>query len=132
MNVQAHPSLEQPFARLLGVAVESAEPGLVVGSLAWRPELCTAAGVLHGGAIMAFADSLGGLCAFLNLPPGALTTTIESKTNFFRAVRDGSITGRCEPLHVGRTTIVVRTMVSAGDRQVAHVVQTQAVLAPPS
>ncbi len=132
MNVQADRSLDQPFARLLGVAVQSAKPGLVVGTLAWRPELCTAAGVLHGGAIMAFADSLGGLCAFLNLPPGALTTTIESKTNFFRAVREGSITGRCEPLHVGRTTIVVRTMVATGDRQVAHVIQTQAVLAPPA
>jgi len=130
VDTQADRSLEQPFARLLGVTVESAEPGLVVGTLAWRPELCTSTGVLHGGAIMAFADSLGGLCAFLNLPPGALTTTIESKTNFFRAVREGSLVGRCEPLHVGRSTIVVRTMVAAGERQVAHVVQTQAVLPP--
>jgi uncharacterized protein (TIGR00369 family) len=123
--------LSQPFAGQLGVVVESAEPHLVVATMAHRPELCTSGGVLHGGAIMAFADSLGGYCAFLNLPPGALTTTIESKTNFFRAVREGVITGRAEPLHVGRTTIVVRTLVSAGDRQVAHVIQTQAVLAAP-
>ena len=123
-------ALQQPLTTLLGLTVESARPDLVVATMAWRPELCTTGGALHGGAIMAFADSLGGLCAFLNLPEGAATTTIESKTNFFRAVRDGLVTGRSEPLHVGRTTIVVRTLVSAGDRQVAHVVQTQAVLRP--
>jgi 1,4-dihydroxy-2-naphthoyl-CoA hydrolase len=123
--------LSQPFASLLGVVVESAEPHLVVATMPFRPELCTGGGVLHGGAIMAFADSLGGYCAFLNLPPGALTTTIESKTNFFRAVREGVVSGRAEPLHVGRSTIVVRTLVSAGGRHVAHVVQTQAVLTTP-
>jgi uncharacterized protein (TIGR00369 family) len=125
-------TLRQPFADYLGVTITSAEPTLVVASLPWRPELCTSLGVLHGGAIMAFADSLGGLCAFLNLPEGAFTTTIESKTNFFRAVResDKEVTGRAEPLHVGRSTIVVRTMLSVGDRNVAHVIQTQAVLRP--
>lgn len=125
------PSLQQPFAGFLGVTIERAEPALVIGTMPWRAELCTTGDVLHGGAIMAFADGLGGLCAYLNLPDGAQTTTIESKTNFFRAVRQGSITGRCEPLHVGRTTIVVRTMVSAGDRPVAHIIQTQAVLTRP-
>jgi uncharacterized protein (TIGR00369 family) len=129
MSSLDHGALTQPFAALLGAQLVSAEPALVVATLAWRPEICTSVGVLHGGAIMGFADALGGLCAFLNLPEGAWTTTIESKTNFFRAVREGTtITGRAEPLHVGRSTIVVRTQVSAGDRQVAHVIQTQAVL----
>ena len=130
MSPLDHGPLTQPFATLLGAQLISAEPHLVVATLEWRPEICTSAGVLHGGAIMGFADALGGLCAFLNLPEGALTTTIESKTNFFRAVREGTITGRAEPLHVGRSTIVVRTQVSAGERQVAHVIQTQAVLSP--
>jgi uncharacterized protein (TIGR00369 family) len=125
-------TLQQPFADYLGVTIVSAEPTQVVATMPWRRELCTSLGVLHGGAIMAFADSLGGLCAFLNLPEGALTTTIESKTNFFRAVRekDKEVTGRAEPMHVGRSTIVVRTMLSAGGKQVAHVIQTQAVLRP--
>ena len=111
------------------MTVDSAEPGLVTATMPWRPELCTFSGIMHGGALMAFADTLGALCAFMNLPPDAGTTTIESKTNFFRAAR-GAVVGRAEPLHVGRSTIVVRTMLSAGDRPVAHVVQTQAVLAP--
>lgn len=121
--------VEQPFATVLGVTITSAERELVVGTMEWRPELCTTWGVLHGGAIMAFADVLGGLCAYLNLPEGAGTTTIESKTNFIRAVREGTVTGRTEPLHVGSSTIVLRTVVTARDRLVAHVVQTQAVLA---
>lgn len=130
MSSLDHETLEQPFAALLGVDLQSATPGLVIATMRWRPELCTSSGVLHGGAIMAFADSIGAYCAVLNLPERALTSTIESKTNFFRAVREGSITGRSEPLHVGRTTIVVRTVVSAADRPVAHVIQTQAVLTP--
>lgn len=121
-------TLQQPFADLMGVDLQSATPSLVIASMPWRPELCTSAGILHGGAIMAFADSIGAYCAVLNLPEGASTATIESKTNFFRAVREGSVTARSEPLHVGRTTIVVRTLISAGERPVAHVVQTQAVL----
>ena len=78
---------------------------------------------------MSLADTLGGVCAFLNLPPGSTTATIESKTNFFRAVREGFVTGTSRPLHVGRSFIVVQTeLVDDGGRNVALVLQTQAVL----
>ena len=103
----------------------------LVATMPWRAELCTTAGVVHGGALMTMADSLGAVCAFLNLPAGALTTTIESKTNFFRPVSQGSVHGTTTPLHVGRTTIVVQTDLrdDAGKR-VALVTQTQAVVQP--
>ena len=118
-----------PFAEGLGVDVEAAAKDEVRGRLAWAPELCTAGGVLHGGALMSFADSLGALCAFLNLPEGATTATLESKTNFFRAVRDGHVDAVSRPLHVGRTSIVVQTELrDAGGKSVALVIQTQAVL----
>ena len=97
--------------------------------MAWAPERCTAAGVLHGGALMAFADTLGGVCAFLNMADGGTTATVESKTNFFRAVRDGHVDAVARPLHVGRSFIVVQTDVyDAEERRVAQVTQTQAVL----
>jgi uncharacterized protein (TIGR00369 family) len=85
---------------------------------------------MHGGALMGLADSLGGLCAFLNLPPGATTTaTVESKTNFFRAVKEGRVSAVSRPLHVGRSFIVVETdLHDAEGRHVARVTQTQAVL----
>jgi 1,4-dihydroxy-2-naphthoyl-CoA hydrolase len=119
-----------PFASVLGLEEVSAEAGQVRGSLAWRPDRCTAAGVLHGGVLMALADSLGGLCAFLNLPEGAAgTTTIESKTNFVRAVRGGRVHGVARPLHAGRMVIVVDTELRDDEgRLVARVTQTQAVL----
>jgi 1,4-dihydroxy-2-naphthoyl-CoA hydrolase len=119
-----------PFGALLGIELESASAEEVRGSLAWAPERCTAGGVMHGGALMGLADSLGGLCAFLNLPPGATATaTVESKTNFFRAVREGNVTGVSRPLHVGRRFIVVETdLHDAQARHVARVTQTQAVL----
>src|SRR5579871_4217596 len=98
-----------PFSVTLGMTLTVAEPGEVSGTLPWAPERCTNGGVLHGGALMALADSLGGICAFLNLPPGAATSTIESKTNFFRGVRGGGAHGTSRPLHVGRRTIVVQT-----------------------
>ena len=118
-----------PFMKHLGIAVESATPGEVKGTLAWRDELCTTASVIHGGALMSLADSLGAVCAFLNLPEGATTSTIESKTNFFRPVIRGAVHGTTTPLHVGRTTIVVQTDLrdDAGKR-VALVTQTQAVI----
>jgi 1,4-dihydroxy-2-naphthoyl-CoA hydrolase len=117
-----------PFARSLGVRIEAATAQEVAGTLAWAPERCTAGGVLHGGAIMALADSLGAACAFLNLPPGATTSTIESKTNFFRAVTAGSVRAVARPLHIGRSTIVVQTdLYDDDDRRVAQVTQTQAV-----
>jgi uncharacterized protein (TIGR00369 family) len=119
-----------PFAGELGIRVHDADKGEVRGELRWRPELCTADGVLHGGALMSFADSLGAICAFLNLPEGATTATLESKTNFFRAVRDGHVEGIARPLHVGRSSIVVQTEIADADRKpVALVIQTQAVLA---
>jgi len=120
-----------PFARELGIEVTAATPEEVRGRLAWSERLCTAGGVMHGGVLMAFADTLGASCAFLNLPEGALTSTIESKTNFFRAVREGHVEGAARPLHVGRSTIVIQTDLSdAGGRRVAQVTQTQAVIGP--
>jgi 1,4-dihydroxy-2-naphthoyl-CoA hydrolase len=118
-----------PFAALLGIEVLAAGAGEVRGSFAWTPERCTAGGVLHGGALMAFADTLGAICAFLNLPQDAGTATVESKTNFFRAVRGGDVSGVSRPLHVGRSFMVVQTdLTDAQDRRVAQVTQTQAVL----
>jgi 1,4-dihydroxy-2-naphthoyl-CoA hydrolase len=119
-----------PFSVACGMRLEAASPERVSGRLDWAPERCTAGGVLHGGALMALADSLGAICAFLNLPAGASTSTIESKTNFFRAVRSGHVTAVTTPVHLGRTTIVVQTdLRDADDRRVALVIQTQAVLA---
>jgi len=119
-----------PFARVLGVEQVSATPQEVVGRVSWHPELCTSFGVLHGGVLMALADSIGAYCAVLNLPEGAGTSTIESKTNFLRAVRSGYVEARARPLHVGRTTIVVDTELRDDqDKLVARVTQTQAVLA---
>ena len=120
-----------PFAALVGVELVSESPEAVVAELAWSEERCTAAGVLHGGALMALADSLGGYCAMLNLPEGAsATTTIESKTNFLRAVRSGKVTATARPLHRGRTVIVVDTELRDDEgRLVARTTQSQAVLA---
>jgi uncharacterized protein (TIGR00369 family) len=118
-----------PFAGLLGLEVTDASAAEVRGTLAWAEERCTAGGILHGGALMGLADTLGGVCAFLNLREGATTATIESKTNFFRAVRAGTVTGVTRPLHVGRSFIVVQTdLTDDSGRRVAQVTQTQAVL----
>jgi uncharacterized protein (TIGR00369 family) len=119
-----------PFAERLGIDVESASAEEVRGGLEWAADLCTAGGVIHGGALMALADSVGGLCAYLNLPEGASgTATIESKTNFFRAVREGRVAAVARPLHVGRSFVVVQTdVVDDGGRPVTTTIQTQAVL----
>jgi 1,4-dihydroxy-2-naphthoyl-CoA hydrolase len=119
-----------PLAGTLGIELTHAEAEEVRGGMDWAPEKCTANGVLHGGALMAFADTLGGVCAFLNLPEGATTTaTVESKTNFFRAVREGRVEAVTRPLHVGRSFIVVQTdLLDGTERRVAQVTQTQAVL----
>ncbi|GGV28422.1 aromatic compound degradation protein PaaI [Actinomadura cremea] len=118
-----------PFARALGVEIDTAGPDEVTGRLDWAPDRCTAGGVLHGGALMALADTLGAACAFLNLPDGASTTTLESKTNFFRGVKEGCVRGTSRPLHAGRTSIVVQTDLHDGTgRRIAQVTQTQAVL----
>jgi uncharacterized protein (TIGR00369 family) len=104
-------------------------PEEVVTTLAWAAELCTAGGVLHGGVLMSLADAAGGVCAFLNLPAGARTVTIESKTNFLGAVREGEVSAHARPLHVGKTTIVLETdVVDSAGRRVARTTQTQAVL----
>ena len=84
-------TVAMPFAAKLGIRIEHAEPEEVRGRLDWAADLCTSAGILHGGAVMTLADSTGATCAFLNLPEGAGTSTIESKTNFFRAVREGHV-----------------------------------------
>ena len=118
-----------PHAVALGVTLSEADAARVAGSVAWAEERCTIGGLLHGGVLMAFADSLGAVCAFLNLPAGARTVTIESKTNFLGAVREGTVTARARPLHVGKTTIVVETdVLDASGRRVARTTQTQAVL----
>ena len=122
-----------PFAASLGVELVAADAQEVLGTMAWAPERCTAEGVLHGGAVMAFADTLGAICAYLNLQPGAGTTTVESKTNFFRAVRGGRVSATTRPLHVGRSFIVVQTTIVDDEGQnVAQVTQTQAVLSGPA
>lgn len=119
-----------PFAVGIGVEIDHASVDEVRGRLPWAEDRCTIGGALHGGALMALADGLAAICAFLNLPPGSAgTTTIESKTNFFRAVRAGAAHATSVPLHVGRTTIVVQTDVRDDEgRRVALVTQTQAVL----
>jgi uncharacterized protein (TIGR00369 family) len=118
-----------PFAATLGMRVTSAEPGEVRGAMAWAEERCTAAGTLHGGALMGFADTLGAICEFLNLPEGAATATVESKTNFFRPVKEGHVNGSSKPLHIGRSFIVVQTELADDDgRAVGIVTQTQAIL----
>lgn len=121
---------QMPFAAANGIEVASASPDEVLGSMSWAAERCTVGGLLHGGALMLLADSVGAICAFLNLPEGAGTSTIESKTNFFRGVREGQVHATARPLHVGRTTIAVQTDLRDDDgRRVALVTQTQAVLA---
>jgi len=119
-----------PLCETLGMRVRSASAECVELEMDWSPTRCTTAGLLHGGAVMALADSAGGACAFLNLPAGAGTSTIESKTNFLGAVKGGVVVASARPLHVGRTTIVVETEVRRADddRLVAKVTQTQAVL----
>ena len=120
---------QMPYAKKLGIELQSATRECVEGGLDWSKNLCTAGGVLHGGVVMALADSLGAICAYLNLPPGASTATLESKTNFFHAVTEGRVTATSRPLHVGRSSIVVQTEVDDADgRRVAIVIQTQAVL----
>jgi uncharacterized protein (TIGR00369 family) len=118
-----------PLAALLGFEAVEGGPDAVVLRGAWADERCTAAGALHGGYLMALADSAAATLAFFNLPDGAATSTIEAKTNFLAAVREGTVTARAELVHKGRTTIVVQTDVTDGTgRLVSRTLQTQAVL----
>lgn len=122
-----------PFAKLMGVVITEASPSKVVGELTVREDLCTAGGILHGGAIMAFADSLGAVGGFMSLPDGATgTTTIESKTNFLGAAKVGvMIRGEATPVHRGKRTSVWQTSImTAEGKPVALVTQTQMVLTP--
>ncbi len=120
-----------PFAKLLGVRFKTAELDRVVAELLVRDELCTRPAVAHGGAVMAFADTLGAAGTILNLPTGAHTTTIESKTNFLAAAPVGSrLIGETTPVHRGKTTMVWQTRISTdAGRLVALVTQTQLILA---
>lgn len=119
-----------PYASALGITLDELTPQLVRGSLGWSPERCTASGLMHGGAVMSLADTIGAVCALLNLPPGAGTATVDSATNFFRAVREGTLHAAARPLHVGRSFIVVRTeLTDDGGRPAGQTTQTQAVLA---
>jgi 1,4-dihydroxy-2-naphthoyl-CoA hydrolase len=120
-----------PLARLLGIEVVSITPDLVIGELKVREDICTRPAVLHGGAYMAFADTIGAVATVANLKEGETTTTIESKTNFFAAVPLGDTArAECTPLHKGRTTMVWQTKITRGDGKLAAIVtQTQMVLA---
>ncbi|WP_028479831.1 PaaI family thioesterase [Nocardia sp. CNY236] len=119
-----------PFTELLGIEVLAHEPKSVRSRIAWAESLCTLGGVMHGGVLMSLADANGAVCAFLNLPEGKQgTTTVESKTNFLRAVRSGHATASSTPLHVGRSLIVIETTIrDDADSLVAKVTQTQALL----
>ena len=137
-----------PLCATLGITADTVRPDEVVLSLDWAPTLCTGNNVLHGGIVMALADSAGGVCAFLNLPEGvAGTATIESKTNFLRpltmragtaregsgpsgsATRSGTVKAHTRPLHIGKRVIVLETEVRGDDGKLAaKVLQTQAIL----
>jgi len=119
-----------PFSKLLGIRFVSATPERLVAELTVRDELCTTPAILHGGAIMAFADTLGAYATVLNLKKGFTTTTLESKTNFFApAVAGSTVTGECNALHRGRRTMAWQTRItSEGGRLLALVTQTQMVL----
>ena len=119
-----------PFAEVLGIRYISAAPDRIVAEMDVRDELCTPPAIMHGGAIMAFADNLGGAATVLNLPAGAGTATLESKTNFVSSAPAGSkVIGECTPIHRGRRTQVWQTRITAEDgRLIALVTQTQMVL----
>ena len=137
-----------PLCATLGITADTFRPDEVVLSLDWAPTLCTGNNMLHGGIVMALADSAGGVCAFLNLPEGAGgTATIESKTNFLRpltmragtargedgpsgpATRGGTVKAHCHPLHIGKRVIVLETEVRGDDGKLAaKVLQTHAIL----
>lgn len=122
--------LQPLFPGLMGVRLTEATPEKVVATMQVRPELCTSGRILHGGAYMAFADTLGAVGTILNLPAGARTTTIESKTNFLGGAAAGTqVTGESTPLHRGKTTMVWTTRITndAG-KLIAVVTQTQMVL----
>ncbi|MBM3643145.1 MAG: PaaI family thioesterase [Alphaproteobacteria bacterium] len=123
-------SYKLPFAELLGLKFTAAAPERLVAEMTVRPELCTRPDILHGGAIMAFADTLGAAATVVNLEPGKGTTTIESKTNFVGPAPVGStVVGETTPVHRGRRTMVWQTRITTREgKLVAVVTQTQMVL----
>ena len=125
-------SLQSAFPGLLGIQFIEVTPQRVVASMEVRPDLSNNADMLHGGAMMAFADTLGAVATIVNLPKGPRTTTLESKTNFVGAVPIGArVVGECTPFHRGKTTMVWQTLVKAEDGKLCAVVpQTQMVLPP--
>ncbi|WP_293479680.1 PaaI family thioesterase [Phenylobacterium sp.] len=121
-----------PFSDLMGLEVIERTPARVRGRLVVREDLCTAGGILHGGAFMAMADALGAIGGVLNLPAGARTTTLESKTNFLRGAPVGSVVeGETTPLHVGRRSSVWQTRITdAEGKLLCLVTQTQMTILP--
>ena len=121
-----------PFATLLGVEIVDRSKARVSGRLVVREDLCTAGGILHGGAFMAFADALGAVGGFLNLPAGARTTTLESKTNYLGSAKVGTtVEGETIPLHIGRRSSVWQTRITNADgKLLALVLQTQMTVEP--
>lgn len=131
-DLQKLKAQELPFARLLGIRFVSVSPECVRAEMTVRDDLCTVPAVLHGGALMALADTLGACATILNLPVGSGTTTIESKTNFLAPAPVGTtVTGVCTAIHRGKRTMVWQTrIVDANDRLLGLVTQTQMVLEP--
>ncbi|MGZ6019188.1 MAG: PaaI family thioesterase [Phenylobacterium sp.] len=128
MSAAATPaSTGMPFSDLMGVEIVERAKGRVVGRMTVREDLCTSGGILHGGAYMAFADALGAVGGVLNLAPGTWTTTLESKTNFFRGAPVGTtVTGEATPLHIGRRSSVWQTRITNDEgKLMALVTQTQ-------
>lgn len=120
---------QMPMTKLLGLEIVSGDANGFKARCHWAAERCTSGGLLHGGFLMSIADSVGAMVAFFNLPEGAGTSTIESKTNFFRGVGEGHLDVTATPLHVGRTTIVVQTDITRPDgKLVTRTTQTQMVL----
>jgi len=117
------------LSEILGIRYVEASPERIVAELTIRDELRTVGGALHGGTLMALADTVGATATFVNLPPGASTTTLESKTNFFAAGRNGTVRAEATPLHRGRTTMVWQTRITdPSGRLLSLTIQTQMVL----
>jgi uncharacterized protein (TIGR00369 family) len=122
---------QMPFADVLGLDIVRGDTSGVEARAAWSADRCTVAGMLHGGYLMSLADSVGAMAAVFHLPQGAGTSTIESKTNFFRPVAEGEIRIVSTPVHVGRTLIAVQTDIYRADgKLVTRTTQTQTVTAP--
>jgi uncharacterized protein (TIGR00369 family) len=128
-----HVALAPLFAGVLGLRLQEASAERVVATMVVRPDLCTTGETAHGGALMAFADTLGAVGTFMNLPAGARTTTVESSTRFIGAAAVGTtVTGECTAFHRGRTTMVWQTLVrNEAGKLCAVVMQTQLVIAAP-